>query len=171
MKSMKINFERTIGPIAVIVISIFMLGLDISHFITRRNTYYEYFDQIYRWELSTIIPILLFLTIGVGFFIEVRGKEQIAHIMTTTSSTILLLAGTFMYFAFDNIDNAGAFSDALIMVGLPMFLLAVSVFRLRNHGKDVLTDKMRNILLTILTVLIAVAAIVAVVVVIDIIRG
>ena len=166
---MKINFERTLGPLAVIAISIFMLVLDISHFITRRNS--GYFSQVYRWELSTIIPILLFLTIGAGFFIEVRGKEQIAHMITTASSTLILLAGTIMYFVFDNFDGTGAFTDALIMVGLPMFLLAVSVFRLRNHGKDILTDKMRDILITVLTVLTAVSAIVAVVVLIDVFRG
>ena len=168
---MKVNFERTIGPLALIAISMFMFIIDVVRFITRRNEYSEFFDQIHRWEMSTFIPILLFLIIGTTFFIEVRGKEKIAHYVSVSASSVVLLAGTIMYFVLENFDNADAFTDALLMIILPLFLVAVSIFRLRNHGKDILSDKMRNILVYVIMGLIAITAIVAVVVIVQAIRG
>ena len=166
---MKVNFERTIGPIALIAISVFMFIMDIVHFITRRTTYD--FDQIYRWELSTFVPILLFFTIGIAFFIEVRGKERVAHLVSTTTSSLILVIGTIMYFVFDNYENAAAFTDALVMILLPALLVSVSFFRLRNQGKEILTDKMRNILIYVIMGLIVLTSIVAIVIIVQALRS
>jgi len=168
---MKVNFEKTIGPIALIAISTFMLIMEIVHFITRRNDYAEYFEQVYRWEMSTIIPILLFFIIGTAFLLEVRGKEKTAHLVSTVASSAVLVAGTVIFFILDDYGSSGAFIDALLMIILPVFLVVVSFFRFKNQGKEVLTDKMRNILIYIIMGLIGITAIVAIVVIIQALRG
>ena len=116
-----------------IVAGLFNLYNSVRHLQSNRSE----FDVVYRWEVSSFVLGLILLMQGIAELFEANGKKRFARIFSIICSSILLVFGLITMFIFDS--NIGFFGDVIMMVGLPIFIIVMSVIKLKSKRKDIFT--------------------------------
>jgi len=135
------NWLKRYGiSILFIGVALYMLYSNVLIFLSNRSE----FDVVYRWQVTSFSLGLIFLTMGVAQLFEANGKKRFANIFSIICSSVLVIFGLIAMFVFDS--YIGFWDDMLLMVGLPGFMMVISVIRLRSDGKEILTKKQLKVI-------------------------
>ena len=119
--------------ILFIIAALFMVYNGAQSFLSNRH------EVIHRWNFTGFTSGLIFLSLGVAHFFEVNGKKRFSSILNIICGSVIAIFGLIIMFVFDSVDSLDFIMNVLMLVGLPGFLILISIIKL--SGKDQLVTK------------------------------